>query len=326
MLSWVVLYFSMSAAGTLLARRYALQRELVDHPGERRSHSHATPRGGGIAIVAAMLIAVVALAVREPSQRWLLGGFGTGLLLVAGIGWLDDHRPLSPWSRLAVHGLAGAIFAVGIYMASGDPWLGVAAFALALILTNVWNFMDGINGLAATQALLVSLFLAWLLGGTWGLFAMALAAGCAGFLPFNFPHARIFLGDVGSGAIGFGLATLLSVAAMSHGTGAIWLLLPLSAFLLDAGLTLLMRLIQGERWWTAHTRHAYQIWAREAGHIKVTLAYAGWTAITVTVAILFGGRATAAALLVCVVVYVVGALVWWRMQRMESRIKTMGGK
>ena len=326
MLSWVLLHFSIGAAGTMLARRYALQRQLVDHPGERRSHHIATPRGGGIAIVAAMLIAVVALALRDPSQRWLLGGFGAGLLLVAGIGLLDDHRPLPPWPRLAVHGLAGVILAVSIYMASGNPWLGLLAFVLAPGLTNVWNFMDGINGLAASQALLVSLVLAWLLGGTWGLLAIALAAGCAGFLPFNFPRARIFLGDVGSGAIGFGLAGLVSVAAMSRGTEAVWLLLPLSAFLLDAGLTLLMRLVQGERWWTAHTRHAYQVWAREGGHTKITLAYAGWTAVAVAVAVMSGPRTMAIALSMCVVVYLLGTVVWWRMQRMESRIKTMGGK
>lgn len=326
MLFWLALHFLIAAAGTLLARSYALQRDLLDHPGERRSHRVATPRGGGIAIVAAVLVALVALAVRDPAQRWLLGGFGTGLVLVAGIGSLDDHRPLSARLRLGVHALAGAVFAVSIYMASGNPWAGLLGLALVLVLTNVWNFMDGINGLAASQALLVAVGLAWFLGGAWGLVAAALAAGCAGFLPFNFPRARIFLGDGGSGAIGFVIAGLITVASMVHGAAAIWLLLPLSAFLLDASLTLLMRLIQGERWWTAHTRHAYQVWARAAGHTKVTLAYAGWTVVTVAVLILFGAENVPGALSVCIAVFLAGALVWWRLERMESHIKIKGGK
>lgn len=326
MLYWIALHLLIGAVGTVLARRYALQRKLLDHPGERRSHQVPTPRGGGVAIVASLLVAILALAVRDPSQRWLLSGFGAGLSLVAGIGLLDDHRPLSSWLRLAVHGLAGSVFAVSVYLASGNPWLAVLALTLALVMTNVWNFMDGINGLAASQALLVAVTLSWMLGGVWALLAAALAAACAGFLPFNFPNARIFLGDVGSGAIGFAIAGLVTVAVMLDGTTAIWLLLPLSAFLLDAGLTLMMRLVQGEQWWTAHTRHAYQVWARVVGHTKVTLSYAGWTAATAVVTGLLDAWSSFAAACTVAVIYVVGAVVWWRFRRMESQVKTMGGK
>ena len=313
MLLWIGLHLAIGAAGTFLARRYAVARDLLDHPGERRSHQVATPRGGGIAIVAAVLVAAVALAVRDPSQRGLLASFGAGLLLVAGIGLLDDHRPLSARLRLAVHGLAGLIFAVSVYLATGSPWTAVLSLALVLVLTNVWNFMDGINGLATSQALLVALALGWMLGGSWGLVALALAAACAGFLPFNFPTARIFLGDVGSGAIGFALAGLVTIAVMRQPTTAVWLLLPLSAFLLDASLTLLMRLLQGERWWTAHTRHAYQCWARRVGHTKVTMAYAGWTAVAVGVAILLQAQGDRAALLAMAMACVAGAAVWWKL-------------
>lgn len=311
---WVALHVGIGAFGTWLARRYALQCELLDHPGERRSHQVATPRGGGIAIVAALIVAVAAVAVREPSQRGLLGGFGAGLLLVSGIGLLDDHRPLSARLRLAVHGLAGSIFAISVYVSSDNLWIAVLALALTMILTNVWNFMDGINGLAATQALLVAVVMVWLLGGgAWGLVAVALAASCVGFLPFNFPTARIFLGDVGSGAIGFAIAGLAIVALVSRGAVAVWLLLPLSAFLLDATLTLMMRLLQGERWWTAHTRHAYQTWARRVGHTRVTLAYAGWTAAAVAVAVLLGTQIAPSALLVCFSTYLAGMFVWWKL-------------
>src|SRR5690349_3648891 len=108
MLEWLVVHFCIGVAGTWLARRYALMRSLIDQPGERRSHSVATPRGGGIAIVISLLVAAVALGVRQPEQAPLMLAFGIGLLMVAGIGWVDDHRPLSPWIRLGVHALASA--------------------------------------------------------------------------------------------------------------------------------------------------------------------------------------------------------------------------
>lgn len=108
--------------------------------------------------------------------------------------------------------------------------------------------------------------------------AVALAAACAGFLPFNFPRARIFLGDVGSGALGYLLAVLLATGFTSRGY-ADWplLLLPLLAMLADSGFTLLGRIHRGERWWDAHTAHAYQCWSRHGGHARVTLAYGLWT-------------------------------------------------
>lgn len=326
MLFWLLLHFLIAAAGTLLARRYALQRDLLDHPGERRSHQVATPRGGGIAIVVAMLVAILALALRDPSQRWLLGGFGVGLVLVAAVGMVDDHRPLPASLRLAVHALAGMVLAISVQMAAGNPWLSAMAFLSVIVLTNIWNFMDGINGLATSQALLLALALAWLLGGSWALLAGALAASCTGFLPFNFPRARIFLGDGGSGGIGYCLAGLGTIAALTEGAAALWLLLPLSAFMVDAGLTLLKRVVQRERWWEAHTRHAYQAWARVVGHTRVTLAYASWTATTVAVMIVLRSTPVALALALCVVTYLAASVVWWRLERMESHIKTTGDK
>lgn len=319
MLAWLILYTAIGGAGTWLARRYALQRNLLDHPGERRSHQVATPRGGGIAIVVALLVAAVALGVRDPAQRILLAGFGAGLLLVAGAGLVDDHRPLSPWLRLGVHALAGLVFAGAIHAAFGNPWLGVLAMILVLGLTNVWNFMDGINGIACSQAVLLGLALAYVLDGAWGLLAVAMAAACAGFLPYNFPVARIFLGDVGSGAIGFSVAAMATVYAANAPAPSLLLLLPLSAFMIDTGLTLLRRLVNGERWWTAHTQHAYQVWARRVGHAKVTLAYAGWSAAGVAAMVAFSGRSVVLMLCICLAWYMSGALAWRRLQRMEPR-------
>lgn len=283
MLEWLVVHFCIGVAGTWLARRYALMRSLIDQPGERRSHSVATPRGGGIAIVISLLVAAGALGVRQPEQAPLMLAFGAGLLMVAGIGWVDDHRPLSPWIRLGVHVLASALFAMAIGDLYDSLWLGLAAFVSTLVLTNVWNFMDGINGLAASQALIAAVGLAWIAGGAWTLLALALAAACLGFLPFNFPKARIFMGDVGSGAIGFALGALCAVAAARSGERFAIVLLPVSVFLVDATLTLLRRLLRGERWWTPHTQHAYQAWSRAAGHGRVTACYAAVSAVVIIV-------------------------------------------
>ncbi len=317
MLAWLILHSGIAAAGTWLARRYALQRDLLDHPGERRSHAVATPRGGGIAIVVALLVAAVALAMRDPSQGLLLGTFGIGMTLVAGVGMVDDHRPLSPWVRLLVHAVAGAIFALAIQYVFGQVWLSLLAFATTVALTNIWNFMDGIDGIAASQALLLGVALASILGGSWMLIALALAAACAGFLPFNFPCARIFMGDVGSGAIGFAIAGLGAAAVGMQGLDVVWLLLPLSAFLVDAGFTLARRVMRSEHWWQPHVQHAYQVWARRSGHVVVTLAYVAWTLTGLATMTVFRGSSTIFMLAFCLVWYVFAALAWWTLQRLE---------
>lgn len=318
MLQWWILYFGIGLAGTWLARRYAVQRNLIDQPGERRSHQVATPRGGGLSIVIALLVAAIALAVRDPQHRTLLTAFAVGLVLVAGIGMADDHRPLPPWGRLAVHAVAALVVALAVGREFANLPLAALAFVAVLVLTNVWNFMDGINGLAAIQALIVAVVIGMVGGGSWGLLGAALAAACAGFLPYNFPRARVFLGDVGSGATGFAIGALGVVALASYGTGSWLLLLPLSAFLIDAGLTLLRRLVRGERWWMPHTQHAYQVWARRSGHATVALAYAGWTLLGAMAMLAIGDASPAFMLCIGLAWYTSGAFLWWLLQRMET--------
>jgi UDP-N-acetylmuramyl pentapeptide phosphotransferase/UDP-N-acetylglucosamine-1-phosphate transferase len=310
---WAGAAFVVACAGTWLARGYALRRQLVDQPGARRSHSAATPRGGGIAIVAALLPILAWLAWRQPG---LFAPVIVGLLLVAGIGWFDDHRPLSPWWRLGVHAVAAACLAWGIGGLHGPAAAGLA-FALALVLTNVWNFMDGIDALAASQALLVAIACAlWVGQGPVALMAIVLASACAGFLPFNLAPARIFLGDVGSGALGYAVAALLAMLAPRDWATAPLLLLPPSAFLLDAGLTLLARVRRGERWWLPHTTHAYQRWTRRLGrHAPVTWAYAAWT-VGACVIMLAGSGADAAFRMLSLAGFLLaGAAAWTGLQR-----------
>lgn len=280
---WMLLHFLAAAFCTWLARRYALHRKLVDQPGDRRSHSVATPRGGGISIVLAVLLGMGWMLIQWPEHRLLLLCMATGLVLVAGIGWIDDHRPLSPGLRLAVQGVAALVLAWGFHRTYGAILPALIAFVLVMVLVNIWNFMDGIDGLAASQAALVAGGLALTLGtGMLAWLAACLAAACMGFLPFNFPKARIFLGDVGSGALGYLVAGLL--AATCATTQVAWplLLLPLAAFLVDAGFTLARRMLGGERWWTPHVTHAYQVWARRTeSHISVSMAYGAFTLVGV---------------------------------------------
>lgn len=283
LLAWILLHIAVAAVGTWLARRYALGRKLVDQPGVRRSHTVATPRGGGIAIVIAVLLGIGWMLVQWPVHRVVLSCVTIGLVLVAGIGWVDDHRPLSPWLRLVVQGVAALVLAFGFQHMSGSILPAVAVFVLVMVLVNAWNFMDGIDGLASSQALLVAGGLALLLGtGPWAWLAVGFAAACLGFLPFNFPKAKVFLGDVGSGALGYLLAVLMGLAFVTVQVAWPALLLPVAAFLVDTGFTLATRMLKGERWWTPHVTHAYQRWARgKESHIKVTLAYALFTLVGV---------------------------------------------
>ena len=194
---------SLSAALlTWGAIHYAHWRQLMDLPGARRSHQVSTPRGGGIAIVVSQLLACAVAVVVFPAATASLLVFALGLLLVAGIGWWDDHRPLPALTRLCVHLLAALLLGGLVWAATGSLLKAVFCAGLTVSLINIWNFMDGINGLATTQAILVGIGAGLLLPAPLSLAGWLLAAGCFGFLPFNFPRARIFMGDVGSGALG----------------------------------------------------------------------------------------------------------------------------
>jgi UDP-N-acetylmuramyl pentapeptide phosphotransferase/UDP-N-acetylglucosamine-1-phosphate transferase len=324
---WLALHFAIGLAGTWLARGYALRHALIDQPGERRSHDTPTPRGGGIAIVAAMLVALAWLALSDPARALLHAAIGTGLLLVAGIGWIDDHRPLSPWLRLGTHAVAAAILAWAVFAAGGGPGAAAMAFLLALALVNIWNFMDGIDGLAASQAGLVALGYAVFAGGgavAW--LGSALLAACAGVLPFNLPRARIFLGDVGSGAIGFAWAALLALLSLElDWRESLVLLLPLCAFAVDAALTLGARMVRGDRWWLPHAQHAYQRWTRRNGtHGMATSAYFGWTSIAVATMLVARHWPPVAIMGIVGAGYLVSAVAWWGLQGMAGRVEGEG--
>jgi len=274
----------LSAALTWAARGYALRRQLFDQPGERRSHSVATPRGGGIAIVISLLVTAGVAMWAWPEARPSLLVASLGLALVAGIGWWDDHRPLPAMRRLMVHFIAAALLAALVKFHGGTWLLAVLVLLFTASLINIWNFMDGINGIAASQAIVVALGLAPLLPWPYSLAAVALGLACLGFLPFNFPRARIFMGDVGSGALGYAVAAVLALASVKTDIHWILLLVSASPFLVDAGFTLLARIISGQRWMEPHTQHVYQR-AVQAGasHAQVTGMYFALGLFSITV-------------------------------------------
>lgn len=321
MWGWIVASAAISALGTWLARRYALSRRLVDEPGERRSHAVATPRGGGIGPVVASSVVIASLGLagrlHGADWRWILAA----LMGVALVGAWDDHRPLGVRVRLGVHVLAGGALALGFGLGS-EPIAALAVIAAVAVLVNVWNFMDGINGIASTQAVLVIVTAAFLAPALWSLPLAAFAAAVAAFVPFNFPHARIFMGDVGSGALGVlvAMAGLMAWCGASDPMGIALVLFPCAAFLVDASLTLAWRMVDGERWWTPHTRHLYQAMARRHGHAPVTLAYAAWTAAGGIVAVVIEGRAFALIMALLALWYTAAALAWACLQyRMKER-------
>ncbi len=311
--------------------RYARRRGLIDLPGQRRSHSAPTPRGGGLGIVLTLvggLCLAAAVGDLEWAGLWVLAP----LVLVAGIGFCDDHRPLPALPRLAVHVLAASLLAYGAPPPALDPLpaalvLMVVVFGLAA-LVNVWNFMDGINGLASVHALWIACVAGALSfahgAASTGMLAGVLAAAILGFLPFNLPRARIFLGDIGSGFLGIAVGALLLLAWREGNLGLPALVLLPSAFLIDAGATLVLRMAAGRRWYTAHRSHLYQWLARRGrSHSRIVLMSLVWNLHTTGLALYLGPRQDPMAVALAVKVLAVG-LLGWVVLRMRLRREAAG--
>lgn len=279
---------TVSLALTGAALVYARRRGLLDQPGARRSHLHPTPRGGGVGIVAA------ALVVGIPALLWLPAAWpastvshvAVAVFAVAAVGWFDDHRPIPVWPRIVVHVIAALLVAGAALMPAVHAdgwmlwWLPVVAIALVGSI-NAHNFMDGIDGILGLQALFVLLAYALLAGfaGQAALAgaALAVASACIGFLLFNAPPARIFMGDVGSGTLGL-LIGALAALLVQRRPAMLWpcLILP-SAFLVDSGLTLARRVLAGQRWYAPHRQHLYQWLVRvNWSHARTDAAYVTW--------------------------------------------------
>lgn len=274
-----------SFIGTLALRRYALARQIIDTPNARSSHTVPTPRGGGVAIVLAYLAALIFWQLHAGLASGLFWSLLLGGGLIAVLGFWDDHAPLPARVRFAFHLLAAVL---AVLLLGGWPQLDLGALILhwgwlghlcgVLLLAwaiNFYNFMDGIDGLAASQAVFVAgaggVLMA--LSGGDGMPLWLLAAASCGFLLLNWPPARIFMGDAGSGFLGYALA-VHALHATTSGQTTLWpWLILLAVFIVDATLTLLRRAAHGIRVTEAHRTHAYQWASRRAGaHRPVTLA------------------------------------------------------
>jgi UDP-GlcNAc:undecaprenyl-phosphate GlcNAc-1-phosphate transferase len=280
--------------------RLMIAVRVMDTPEDRKAHVHPTPKGGGVGIVASFLVGIAVLYQFAEFARladpYFLGVIEASVA-IAVVAFLDD---LFDWPFTVKLGtqLLAALVAIssGLYVAGfhfptyigllPEPWPGLAlTLVWILFATNAMNFIDGLNGLASGVALIACLFIVVIAEQHGGWFAYAaaglLAAGLAGFLPFNFPKARIFMGDVGSQFCGFMLAVLAVVASRFDGVELSFLLVPmlLSGVLFDVGFTLVRRLLAGESITQPHRGHLYQV-AQRSGMpaTAVTLVHWGFAA------------------------------------------------
>lgn len=273
---------------------------IMDVPNERSSHARATPRGGGVGIVVAFgagLAMLWLLADDTRLARPYFLGLAIGAFAIAAVSFVDDLRETPLMLRLAAQ-VVGTGAALWFGLALNEIWLPVVGrielgwfgYVLTAVwiigMTNAMNFMDGLNGLVGGTTLVAAAGLAavaFLSGSHFAYFAaLVLAAGIAGFLPHNFPRARIFMGDVGSQFIGFTFAVLGLIAAHFDAQRTSFMIVPLLlfAFLFDTGFTLLRRLLAGERVTQAHRGHLYQVLNRAGwSHAQVSLLHWGFAAV-----------------------------------------------
>lgn len=291
----VLMAFALTYLGTRRLLVWLRARAILDLPNERSSHTRPTPRGGGLAVTPAVLIAwAAAMAGDGWGWTWVLMG-GAAALLAAS--WLDDRRGLAPAPRFFIH---TAMVVAALALLPGDAlvfqgWLPVWADRVLAALGWVWfvnlyNFMDGIDGITGieTASLGIGVALVAAVAGTIaGLIPLGLAAAAAAlaFLVFNWHPARIFLGDSGSVPLGYLLGGLLVQLAIA-GHVAAALILP-AYYLADATITLIRRALRGEKVWQAHRQHFYQrALAGGRRHDQVALAVLAGNVVLVAAAVL----------------------------------------
>jgi len=296
-----------------------LRRWITDVPNARSSHSAPTPRGGGIAVLVATVIALLVAVDAPPAWKMLLPALGVGL-----VGLADDVRSLSILPRLLAQFLAAVLVVLLVMDTWGSAGLPETAFVVVATLgvvafVNAFNFMDGVNGISALNACLGGVWFGWLLrdSETWlGAVGLALVGAALGFLAWNLA-GRVFLGDVGSYGIGALVATL-AVIAWASGEPALVAVAPLLVYFVDTGTVIVRRLLSGRSLTEAHREHAYQ---RLVQHGWSHLASGAWTAgvgglVCLVVATTYDSRPLLAATLVAatLVVYLLSPHVVGRLQ------------
>ena len=285
---------AISLAVTGLVRGYALRRRFLDHPNERSSHSVPTPRGGGLAILVSATVGAAAALGLGIVPRVVTLTLIAGMIALGLVGWFDDARGVRPGIRFVIQLVVSAatVTALGgfrtLYLGSHEMPVGFSGGVIATMgivwAINLFNFMDGIDGIAGSQAVLIFGFGAVLLfaraASGLGLLALIFAAASLGFLAWNWPPAKIFMGDVGSGPLGYLIAGLALASDRERSVSLLVFSMLGGVFIFDATVTLLRRLIRGKRPYEAHRDHAYQRMSRAWGrHLTVTIAAAGITVV-----------------------------------------------
>ena len=288
-----------------LVRRYALQRNIVAYPTARSSHTTPTPSAGGAGFIGAVLVAF-AVAEGGAILEWRIATAIGGLLLTAYVGWLDDRHTLGVKPRLAAHvAAAAAMVPLALSPTPVPAFMGMAAVLWWIVWgatsINVVNFMDGIDGLMTAQVLVFGTHLLLLAAPNGAAFHLgtALAGAALAFLWWNWVPAKIFLGDVGAGALGLAMALSGLLLLREGNTGLVRAYLPLYPLFLDATVTLLRRAARGERITQAHRSHLYQRLANgPLGHARVSLLYAAAALVGLVVARMSAERGAALAIAV----------------------------
>ena len=347
---WIAFFLSVITAFlvTRLSIIVSNRRGILDIPNPRSSHSQPVPRLGGIGILAAALIVIAVLSAAE-SVGWLSSSLATrdiGILLLAGVvmaaaGLYDDFRGLRPAVKFLMQFLiAGWIVMSGFRIETfavlnwGPFPLGFLAVPVTILwltgFANIFNFMDGINGIAGLSAATYFAFFAVIARGqgqtALATVAIILAGSCVGFIPNNFPNAKTFMGDTGSLLLGITLAFYVVLLAQTANEPAtlVALVLVCSVYLWDGVFTLLRRLWRGENIFQAHRSHLYQR-LTQAGqsHARITVLYfilhllLGFLALSY----LKGGLAWKAAVLVLAILALIGlTLAVHQLERRAARV------
>jgi UDP-N-acetylmuramyl pentapeptide phosphotransferase/UDP-N-acetylglucosamine-1-phosphate transferase len=285
----LLITFILSALFSAWLSRACGPWQVLAHPNERSLHHTALPASGGVAILSVSVCALVLFAFIDKDLPQTLLPLGVALLLVAAISFADDHYSLPPWVRLAVH--AGAAYLVlipaqlwptqlvlpaGCIVAWPSTVGLILGFLFVVWMINLYNFMDGMDGFAGGMAVFgfgTCALLGWLAQAEIFTFVNAtLAAASGGFLLFNFPPARIFMGDMGAATLGLA-AAIMCLWADRAGLFPLWVgIIIFSPFIVDATVTLLRRLLAREKIWHAHKTHAYQRLVQLGwGHKKTVL-------------------------------------------------------
>ena len=267
---------------TELFRRYSIKINLLDKPNQRSSHNIATPSGGGLSFVLIFLLFTIFYTSLQLEISYALIGSG---ILVSIIGFWNDRYHIPVKWRLLIHFIAVVwvlfwlgnipeLFVLNFIIQPGWWCLVLSAFLIVWLL-NLFNFMDGIDGIAASEAIYIacsgSLYF-WSQGyEALSVVSLVLASSTLGFLILNWSPAKIFMGDVGSGFLGLTIGILTYVSILNGMSIWVWGIF-WAVFITDSGITLLRRIINGDKWYEAHCSHAYQHAAKKWGHSKVTLA------------------------------------------------------